>query len=499
MIGAIVFLSAFMVSVVAITLSTPIAIKVGLVDKPGGHKLHEDHTPLVGGVAIYLSIFLAWILMPLLGIATINTIFVAASGLLFSVGLIDDRIELSVKIRLAMQIVAALMLIYSKVVLKDFGYIVSDELFTLGILAVPLTVFATVGVINAMNMIDGIDGLAGSLSFTCLTLLWVVAYVAASKVQMLLILCLMGAVCGFLLFNMRWKGRDKAHVFMGDAGSTLLGFLFAFLFISMSQGEQRAMSPVTALWIFAIPLMDTISVMLRRIWQKKSPFSPDRRHLHHLLLDSGFLIQHAVLLIASIQLMLGLVGLTLYFLNIPDSVSFIAFLTLFFCYAYLIGRPRRIVSRLRTLHRRTELTVKGVRHIFVGDLNSDTAVADIETLLGDKKHDYKFEIFERKEPVSGENFIFAVIDANKTDNIKQLVSKIKKVNFSMPNQKTVDIKKRSIRQYIIRDQKNDRRCRAQQVKGSDRRQNERRSNDVRSIYRSDIYDVAGGELVAKLA
>ncbi len=499
MVAVLVFLSAFMVSVIAIRLMTPIAIKIGLVDKPGGHKLHEDHVPLVGGIAIYLSVFLAWILMPLLGIATINSIFVAAGGLLFAVGLIDDRIDLSVKLRLAMQIAAALMLVYSQVVLKDFGFILSDELVTLGILAIPLTVFATVGVINAMNMIDGIDGLAGLVSFTSLTLLLVVAYVSASKIQMLLIVCVMGAVTGFLLFNMRWKGGDKAHIFLGDAGSTILGFLFAYLFISLSQGEQRAMSPVTGLWLFAIPLMDTVGVMIRRIWLKKSPFSADRGHLHHLLLDSGFLIHHAVLFIASLQLVLGVIGLAWYYLGIPDSVSFIAFLAVFSGYGYLISRPWRIVPRLRTLHRKADLTVKGVQHIYVGELNSDTAVADIETMLGDRKHDHQFEIFEGRERVSGKKFTFAVIDARRSDEVKRLVSNMKNIHFSKKDQKPTGNKKRNIRQYIVRNQNNDRR-RAQHVsKDIDRRKNDRRSNDARLIRCSKECELDGRELVEKIA
>jgi UDP-GlcNAc:undecaprenyl-phosphate GlcNAc-1-phosphate transferase len=95
------------------------------------------------------------------------------------------------------------------------------------------------------------------------------------------------ASVGFLYYNLRYPGNRRARVFLGDNGSMLLGFLFAWLFIALSQGEPAAMTPVTALWLFALPLMDTVGVMLRRIWLGKSPFRADRHHLHHLFVRAG--------------------------------------------------------------------------------------------------------------------------------------------------------------------------------------------------------------------
>ncbi|RLA46835.1 MAG: undecaprenyl-phosphate alpha-N-acetylglucosaminyl 1-phosphate transferase [Gammaproteobacteria bacterium] len=342
----------FLMSVITIYLFTPVAVKVGLVDKPGGHKEHEDHVPLVGGLAIYSGVLMAWFLLPWLGGGTMNSIFLAAGVLLFTIGLADDRFDLSVKLRFGVQIVAALMLVYSNVVLADLGYIQSGKLFTLGIFAIPVTVFATLSAINAMNMMDGIDGLAGLVSIAILAPILVVSYVSANLIHILLVLCLMGAVGGFLLFNLHWKGRSTAHIFMGDAGSTLLGFLFATLLISLAQGEHRAMPPVTALWLFAIPLMDSAGVMLRRALHRRSPFTADRGHLHHLLLDAGFSVHQVVLFIALLQLALGAVGLVGCYLHISESISFVSFLVVLSAYIYLVIRPWRVVPMMRALHQK---------------------------------------------------------------------------------------------------------------------------------------------------
>lgn len=489
MYSGVVFLSSFLMSVATIYAAIPVAVRIGLVDKPGGHKLHEDHVPLVGGIAIFLSVFLAWFLAPRLGLASMNSVFVAAGGLLFATGLLDDRFRLSVRLRFAVQIVAALLLVYSNVVLHDLGCLFSDEVFVLGMFGIPLTVFATVGAINALNMIDGVDGLAGLVSSVCFALLLVVAYASGSQIQILLILCVLGAVSGFLLFNMPRAGKGKASVFMGDAGSTSLGFLLAYLLISLSQGgPQRAMSPVTALWIFAIPLIDTLGVMLRRMWLKKSPFCADRGHIHHLLLDAGFRVRQAVLLIAALQLLLGAVGMAAFYLGVPDIVSLLAFLLVFAGYAYLISRPWRVVPRFRELHRKTGLTVQGVRHVYVGNLDSASAVADVEALLGERRYAHAFEIYHAGERDGGNRCTYALINAGETDNVRALVSHLKN-NLARINGHVESVASNLagtvVRQFIIRKPQNDRRCAERPVRDGRQPRVERRAFISRLVYNSE--------------
>ncbi len=484
MFSSIIFLSALMFSVLAIKVSTPLAVKVGLVDKPGGRKQHQEPTPLVGGGAIFFSVFLTWLLVPMLGLSTINTILVAAGALLFIIGLLDDWVQLSVRLRLAAQVVAALMLVYSGVVLKDLGYLFSDNPFTLGLLAIPVTVFATVGAINALNMLDGVDGLAGLTSLSCFFLLGVAAYVSQSHIQLVMALCVMGSLGAFLLFNMPWKGRVKAHIFMGDAGSTLLGFLLAYLLISLSQGPQRAMSPATTLWVLAVPLLDTMGVMIRRVWLKKSPFAADRGHIHHLLLDAGLRVRQAVFLIAGLQLALGGIGLVGFYLGVPEMVSLLAFLLLLGGYVYLLSRPWRVVPQFRRLHRRTGLIVRAVRHVYVGGLSSDTAVADIEALLGEKAGDHPYEIHQ----YGGDNGVslstYALVDALDADDVMMLRKHIrnaqssKKLKGGFAAKGVVAV----TRQYIPREAQNDRRCGNYVVVNGGLRQNDRRVSEPRRVY-----------------
>jgi undecaprenyl-phosphate alpha-N-acetylglucosaminyl 1-phosphatetransferase len=453
----VVFLSTLLLSITIIRLFSPIAVNIGLVDKPGGHKQHQGNIPVVGGIAIYLSVLIAWVLLPLLGVSTMNAIFLASSGLLFMTGLLDDRFTLSVKVRMFMQIVAALLLVYSNVILYDFGYLLSDELFTTGVFAIPLTVLATVGVINSLNMIDGVDGLAGLVSVVIVSLLLFVSIITGSTVQALISVCIQGSVVGFLIFNMRRPGFKKAKVFMGDAGSTLLGFMFAYLLISLSQGEGRVISPVTALWLFALPLMDTLGVMMRRIWQKKSPFSADTEHFHHLLMDAGFRVRHIVYFIATLQLILGIIGLIFFYLDIHESISFITFLIVFVLYTVIISRPWRTIPILRALHRSADLTVRGTQHIYVGMLNKESAVSDINAILGGRVGKNDYCIYEGINEPTGKSYMFAVINVNDTDKVKKVVRYMKNRKHNHKDKLSVISGEIDIRQYIIRNQVNDRR------------------------------------------
>jgi len=474
MYDALIFFGTFIAAVTVIQLAMPVAVKVGLVDRPGGHKLHDDHVPLVGGFALYAGLFLAWLLGPYLGLGSINSLFLAASGLLFTIGLVDDRFQLSVRLRLAMQVVAALLLVYSNAELRSLGELIPGMPLELGPLAAPFTIFAVVGTINAMNMIDGVDGLAGLVSFTILLLLLVVSYLSHSSVQLLIVLCMLGAVGGFLHFNMRRPGRDRAAVFMGDAGSTILGFLFAYLFISLSQGTQSAISPVVALWLFAVPLMDTVGVMIRRIWLGRSPFSADRGHLHHLLIDAGFRMRHAVLVIAALQLVLGAAGLTAHYLGVPDYLSFAAFLVLFVIYAYFISRPWRAIPRIRAFHRALDLTVRGARQVFIGNLQRNTAFADVRNLLREAGEQRPFELYERTDPETGETSVFALVDAGETDQVNRLVRKLRSARTRLYGKRRSPEDEMRIRHLVPRNEANDRRRDSTGRVTTDQRRRERR-------------------------
>jgi UDP-GlcNAc:undecaprenyl-phosphate GlcNAc-1-phosphate transferase len=311
---------------IAITAASAVLLKnlaprLGLIDQPQGHKTHEGNVPVVGGLAMYVALALC---LPMAGVAEHTVMAVlSACGLLVVVGGLDDRFHLPVWIRFGAQITAALIMIHwGGVALTDLGQLVGEETFTLGRWSVFMTVVATVGVINSLNMADGLDGLAGTLSLVTFA---VAAIIASSGHPDLVVLAMLACalLVGFLAFNAPFPGRvPGARLFMGDAGSMMLGLLVAWLMIDLAQGPERAMPPITALWLFAIPLLDTLSVMLRRLLRGKSPFSPDQEHLHHVLIVAGYSRPMVVVLAAVGALLFAGLGLLMLKAGLPEHVQF---------------------------------------------------------------------------------------------------------------------------------------------------------------------------------
>jgi len=311
---------------------TPVAKRIGLVDTPGGHKVHQGLIPVIGGMAIFTGILGSLILLNLPW-AQFNSILFAGLMVLI-VGILDDKVYLSSTVRFTTQIGAALIIITGdNTVLFNLGHLVNENTLHLGGWAIPLTIFAIVGVINAFNMTDGLDGLAGGLSIVTLSAITILLSLNGTTNSYFIIpLVFIAAVSGFLMFNLRTPWLHKAKIYMGNGGSMLLGILLAWLLIKFSQGSARAFDPIIALWIFAIPLLDTVTIMLRRIKNGKSPFSADREHLHHLFLALGFTVGQSVTLVLIIATSLASIGILSSYLHATEHVMFFAFLSLFVCY-----------------------------------------------------------------------------------------------------------------------------------------------------------------------
>ncbi len=324
------------------------ASQVGLVDHPTERKQHGEVIPLVGGIGMATSFFLLYLLAPPGGTLYLGLLLGAA--IVVVIGIWDDCHDLSSTLRFVAQILAAgAMILLDGVVLRDLGAILPGlgGAWQLGVLAIPLTIFATVGVINALNMIDGVDGLAGSVAFTTLLAIALLALLGGATAIALLALLLAATVAAFLLFNWRHTGRRKALLFMGDAGSMFLGFTIGWLFIYLSQGEERAFAPVTALWIFALPLIDTVTLMLRRILKRRSPFQADREHFHHLLLAIGFNAHQTVFILLGVSLLCTLFAIIAHLAAIPESIQFLLFLLLFAGHFWIVRRAWRVKRLLK--------------------------------------------------------------------------------------------------------------------------------------------------------
>jgi UDP-GlcNAc:undecaprenyl-phosphate GlcNAc-1-phosphate transferase len=339
------FAVAFGVTVLLILVLRPLAFRIGLVDVPGGRKDHAHDTPLVGGIALFCGFFFAVLLVDG-ALAPYKPLF-AGGALLLIIGILDDFQELPAWTRFAAQITAALMMTqWGGVVVEDLGFLLGRDELVLGPWAVPFTVFGVVGVINAFNMCDGLDGLAGTLSLLALVFMALAAFAAGDGAHTSLLMILAAAVLGFLVFNYRVPGRRRALVFLGDAGSMFLGFCLAWFLVALTQAPNAPIAPVTALWLVAIPLLDTVSLMLRRVMKGRSPFAPDREHFHHILLVAGYSVSRAVLVIAVLSTLLALFGLAGLWSSVDQWVMFYAFAGLFLLYFWGVRHAWRVMRVL---------------------------------------------------------------------------------------------------------------------------------------------------------
>ncbi len=273
---------------ILVPLLVPLATRLGLTDKPDGRKQHEAPTPMHGGLTILLVLVTTAAIFRDINSSSAWA-FYLAGGLLMLVGVIDDVKDLNWRWRIGAQVLAAVGMIYiGGVSVQQLGDVLGVDQFALGWLAVPVTIFVVVGVINALNMSDGVDGLAGGQALVSLLLFCGFALYAGNDSTAERLLAVAAAVAGFLCWNLRRPGLPRAEVFLGDAGSMLLGFIIAWTAVRLSQSPAHPVSPVLGPWTIAIPLIDCVSLILRRLRQGRSPFAADRDHLHHLLLDAGY-------------------------------------------------------------------------------------------------------------------------------------------------------------------------------------------------------------------
>ena len=344
---------AFLATVILVAILIPLAPRLGLMDRPDRRKAHAASTPAIGGLGIALGILpLAMFAFPtdrpLLAL-------VAASVLLLTEGVLDDIYDLRWKYRLCCHAAAALVLVYYGGVKVDYIGVAFGvgHYHQLGSLAMPLTVLATTGLINALNMIDGIDGLAGSLTMATLAMLGCAGLYAGNLEVASLTVMLMGAVAGFLVFNLRTPLNPSARTFLGNAGSEFLGLVIAWSCFRLTQNHTHPVAPVLAPFLFSVPVIDCLVLMVRRIVAGRSPFSADRNHLHHLLADAGFSITGVIGVILTASLVIGLLASLAMLARVIEPAFIIAFVALLVGYYVLIADRESAVRRFGVLARLT--------------------------------------------------------------------------------------------------------------------------------------------------
>lgn len=337
---------AFVVTFMCIKWVIPVAERFGLVDIPVGRKQHTGKVPLIGGFAIYLSVLsTSMIFTP--NSQALNIYLVSASLLLF-IGVLDDKFDIPVRYRLGAQaLVASMMIFGAELYLHDLGDLLGFGVISLGFFGIVFTVIAVIGAINAFNMVDGIDGLAGMLSLITFAGLAFLLSRAGSD-WYLLPLLFIAALTAYLMFNLGWPTNLLRKVFMGDAGSMVIGLTVVWLLVIGVNDGVDAFRPVTALYLIAIPLMDMAAIMFRRINKGDSPFKPDRDHLHHIFMRAGFTPRQSLVIISICASLFTVIAVLSELYQVPEVIMFIGFIVIFSLYSYVIQHVWQILSWFRS-------------------------------------------------------------------------------------------------------------------------------------------------------
>jgi UDP-GlcNAc:undecaprenyl-phosphate GlcNAc-1-phosphate transferase len=323
------------ISAVLCVLLTPMAKRTGLLDHPSDRKIHKSPTPLVGGLAIYVTFILAIFLATPYASQTLPLL--AACGLMLITGMLDDVKDLSAKTRFIVEIAAVCIMIFaSGIVLTDFGSLMWNGVLSLGWLSIPITIFAALGVINAFNMMDGIDGLSAMIFIIAGTAMALLALSAGQVFNASLLIITIGAALGFFILNARLPWNKKARVFLGDSGSAMLGLFLAWQFVDLGNGDDRAFAPITAVWILAVPLVDTIRVMIHRWRIGASSMVADQLHLHHAFLKAGFSVNQTLIGIGILVLTTTAIGIIGHLQAWPEYLMFYGYMAFGVCYLYIM-------------------------------------------------------------------------------------------------------------------------------------------------------------------
>jgi UDP-GlcNAc:undecaprenyl-phosphate/decaprenyl-phosphate GlcNAc-1-phosphate transferase len=320
---------SFLLALLLIPSLRKLAVKIGLVDHPNQRKIHARPIPLVGGLGVFAASSLTLSLVLPLGteILAFKNTYIAASLLLF-MGVLDDRFDLSASLKLAIQLILAHFVYQQGIKIESLhGFC---GMYTLEpVVQYVLTVVVIAGAVNAFNLMDGIDGLAAGLAIAGFVVFTLLAFFNSQYCLALVFLICIGALLAFLRFNL----SQNQKIFMGDAGSLTLGFVLVVTgiwLLQTAQGTDRA--DLTALGVVAVllvPVLDALRVFRKRMKSGKSPFSPDKTHLHHLVLSLG--LKHKSASLGIIGLIVSVIAIGLLCFQVKGlTMAITAMLVMFF-------------------------------------------------------------------------------------------------------------------------------------------------------------------------
>lgn len=325
-----VFFTSLFSAIALILVLRYLATHLGMIDHPDERKQHAHPIPTVGGVAMLLAVLIAVQFGEPLN--HVQLVLLGCAAGLSILGVLDDKHNLSVSLRMLIQVFLALVVVQDAHGAITHLGVLFDVPLNVSLIAYPLSMIAIVGAINAFNMIDGADGMAGSMALITTMGCTAIFLIEPNGVSLTIPIGLMGALCAFLLFNARIFIR-RAWVFMGDAGSMWIGLVMGWMLIKLTQGSG---DPMVGLWLFGLPLIDTVSVMTRRMHRKRSPFKADRTHIHHIFERHGYSTGRSVLLSALGHALMVTIGVTLYLIQAPTSIVLGGFAIVLLGYYYVL-------------------------------------------------------------------------------------------------------------------------------------------------------------------
>ncbi len=324
------FASAFAISLASTPYAKKISIKVGAIDYPKSRGMHKEPIPRMGGIAIVISFLLTTgVIVPF--VQYLQTVqfagFIIGAVIIAMTGILDDVYSLKPRTKLALQIVASLVVIFTG---TKIDFVTWPFLTQFEALSGPITLVWIIGITNAVNLIDGLDGLAAGVSSISALCLMVLCIMTPNQLAVVLAATLAGSCFGFLPRNF-----SPAELFMGDTGALFLGYVLAVSsLIGLFKG-YAILSVVIAGLVLALPIFDTVFAMVRRAASGKPIMTADRGHLHHRLVDAGYSHQKAVVILYGLSIVCGIVAIAIAMRDLHAIAIAVAFLLIMSLMVYV--------------------------------------------------------------------------------------------------------------------------------------------------------------------
>ncbi|MBV21967.1 MAG: hypothetical protein CMI57_00505 [Parcubacteria group bacterium] len=325
--------SVILVEIFFILFFSKFAKVIDLLDYPDSRKTHQGNIPLVGGLCVFLTLVFTFFLVETT--FQLKIILISCFIILF-VGLYDDKYKLGITERFFFQIIACLIVVGFGIRIHDIGQY-NGFVIGFGGFGILLSFITIIAYTNAINFVDGLDGLASGLILNCLFSIIVFSYFDEKTNNIELLIFVFMIVGIFFIANF---GIILPKIFLGDSGSTSLGFLISCLLVYYTLPENRYFHPILTLWCAPLPTFDLLTVFFRRAYNKINPFNPDRRHLHYLMLSRNYSGTYVTFFLILTSFLLSFFGfITYYFKGSAYSAAFFVFLfIIYLLYSLYMGK-----------------------------------------------------------------------------------------------------------------------------------------------------------------